>query len=180
MFHVKHVPDLTELRESIRLHGMILPVYYHNGRVLDGSRRGPAALQVGLIPRQQTIDDPVLAARLLWSLHPDRALREFASNLQPMAAARLFDCRPSQIIALLRPALPKVRKPYSPSIGSQLKTRVSSAAKAQLLSLSLTHHATLREVVEAMIWLALNHPEHCEEEIKKERWKKLQRPKCSR
>lgn len=65
------------LSASIRQCGIVVPVLYHRGSLLDGARRMALASEQGLECPRVDIDSEVQAARMLWRLHPERAWRRW-------------------------------------------------------------------------------------------------------
>lgn len=105
----------NELRESIAAIGPLLGVYRYQGAVLDGNRRLKIcrALRVPIdeVPLESRRD----AARLLWEVHPERALNKFDDGTL-VDAAQLFGVRPATVALarkrlLERPAVPRIHHP---------------------------------------------------------------------
>jgi len=94
-----HALSDWSLRESIRREGLLEPVLYHRGRIIDGKRRRYVCQCLRIPLRTVAIDDPELAAKRLWVYHPQRAYRLFAPPGKPSRAklAALFGCPPSEI-----------------------------------------------------------------------------------
>jgi len=155
MFHVKHAPDFAQLVENIREHGPILPVYYFEGRVLDGSRRALACFETGKAFVRVVIRDREQAARLLWSLHPDRALAEFGRGLSVADAAQLLGASPSAVILARRQ--PR-RRGYPPPSGLKLRAMLSPALAPSWRVLLVEHRCTVSEAINALV-SALAHDE---------------------
>ena len=87
------------LRESIRHNGVLNPVVYHRGELIDGKRRLHICQCLRISVRKISIDDPTLAARHLWAEHPKRAYQLFAPKGSPSVSTlvRLFACPRSEM-----------------------------------------------------------------------------------
>lgn len=145
-------PNFAELVENVREHGVLLPVYYFDGRVLDGNRRALAGLQLGIPFERVVLDDAEAAARVLWSLHPERAHSQFAAKLPLMAAARMLGASPSAVAKLRRP--PKIPKPYTPRPGREVHLRLTDPTRDTLRALCQELRCTVREALTACVWAA--------------------------
>ena len=80
---------MDTLRENIRENGLIWPIYYFEGRILDGHKRRIAAIETGRPVKIYKLTSRNEAASVLFSFHPRRALERFpASNI--IAASQLY------------------------------------------------------------------------------------------
>lgn len=86
------------LAESIRNNGVLVPVIWYDGQLIDGSRRLDVCGQLERECPSRTITDRVEAARVLWSMHPRRAYQRFApkgwtsvSSLASLFGVRTID-----------------------------------------------------------------------------------------
>jgi hypothetical protein len=110
-------PLLTdeELRNSIAIFGPLLPVYTWRGRVLDGTRRRQICLKLGKPIDTKSFRHRRDAARLLWTLHPERCLSVFPEATLAEAAA-LYGTTPSKVAIVKR----SLAEAPPPSPGSRL------------------------------------------------------------
>lgn len=119
------VPKDAELLESIRQHGCFLPVYMWEDEVIDGQRRRQCALETARDWDVHLLESKEEAARCLWSLHPERALIRFGSDLGLIKQAELFGARPTEVAAVrdrMRPPPPTYDK--TPEHRRQLHIRL--------------------------------------------------------
>lgn len=65
------------LSASIRTCGIVVPVLYYRGELLDGSRREAIARASGCSCPRLDLTSETQAARLLWRTHPARAWRRW-------------------------------------------------------------------------------------------------------
>lgn len=123
MFHVKHSPDFPQLVESIRVDGPILPVYYFESRILDGNKRALACFETGRMFETVFLESRSAAARLLFTLHPDRAHAQFAAELSLLEACELLGASTTSVLNLRR-GKPKVKRKYAPSAGLKMQALI--------------------------------------------------------
>lgn len=65
------------LSASIRQCGILIPVLYYRGELLDGSRRETLSRSIGCACPRLDLTSETQAARLLWRVHPARAWRRW-------------------------------------------------------------------------------------------------------
>lgn len=146
--------ELSELRENIQTHGCILPVYYYEGRVLDGNKRAICCRETGIEIERVTLTDRTQAARLLWSLHQSRAHQMFALDLPLSEACALLGARPSEVVALRRK--PKIRKTYPRPVMKELRAYLSAPETMAWNALIIEHHCSVSEAIRALTWVSQN------------------------
>lgn len=167
-----HMPSDAELVESVALHGLILPVFLLHGLVLDGERRHKAALSIGLTVTYQELETPERAARVLWSLHPERALTRFCEGLTLTECCKLLGARPAEIIRY-RPkqkAEPTKRKHTRRDYSRRMYLKFDAQTKRELVALSEELNAQQTEILRAAFRIC--DREAIAQAIKKERGSK--------
>jgi ParB/Sulfiredoxin domain len=150
MFHVKHAPEFSQLVESIREYGAFLPVYYFEGEVLDGSRRARACLEAGRTFTRVFLPTVEAAAKVLYTLHPERAHRRFAASLPLLDAARLLGASPSAVVHLRKK--PKQKKRYATPKGLKLRALLDERTSRHWQQLLSEHRCKVNEAIAALIW----------------------------
>lgn len=85
-----------ELRSSIATLGPLLPVYRWRGRVVDGTRRWKFCKHLGQDITVVNVKYRRDAARILWTLHPERALLLFPEP-DLLSAAALYGSTPARV-----------------------------------------------------------------------------------
>ncbi len=105
------------LRESIRNGGVLTPVLWHRGELLDGKRRLDACGELGIQCPSVTVDDTTEAARMLWAAHPRRAYERFAprgwasvASLASLFGVRTIDIPTAEAVRNHRHARSRARK----------------------------------------------------------------------
>lgn len=142
-------PHYSQVLESVRSNGQILPVYTFNGGILDGLQRQMAALECGLQPHFRELsarEAPVV----LFSLHPERAVAQFGEGLFLTQQCELFSARPAQVLAARRaiapPAEPPKKWPRNYRTGKQTIT-LPGSLKVDLVTLSAELRCSQQDVL---------------------------------
>ena len=76
----RHQSTTEALRDSLRAHGQLVPVYKLGGVHVDGRRREALLQQLGRTPKVVHLRTHQEAARVLWTLHPIQAWLEYGEK----------------------------------------------------------------------------------------------------
>lgn len=149
------VPKDAELLESVREDGVFLPVYFFEGEIIDGRKRMAAAEATAQDFERVDLEDERRAARLLWNLHPKRALLRFGSGRTLSQLCEFFGVRALSIIDA-RKALAPLPPQYdrTPEYRRQLHVRLDNEASARLNEMSKATNSRFGHVISAALLVA--------------------------
>lgn len=169
------LPHYPQVLESVRINGLIFPVYLYMGSVLDGELRHRAALECGRTVKFVQIQTEQEAAQLLWSLHPHRAVTMFARGRPLTELAELFAAPPRAVNRVLKElAPPPEKKYYERDYTKRLTVRLDVDVQRTLLAYCAECKAERQEVIAAAVRAAT--PGRLREELAKLRSIKKTRP----
>lgn len=177
------MPSDLQLLESIREHGLLLPVYTHLGVVIDGAKRLAYALQLGKPIKYRAIDDVQSARAFLWSLHPERALQRFCGEGCGHTLSQhvsMYGARPAKMkvaMALLNP--PPAREQRR-SYDRRRYVRLPEQTDRELRATAGSLRARQQEVIVAALRIAFRAEAQLEAELRALREITRRKPKASK
>lgn len=151
-----------QLRDSLRRIGPLLPVFYSGGSILDGRRRQSICALIGRSIRVAEIAGAD-APRVLWLLHPDRALRRWGHGLELREQCELFGVSAAEV-ARARHGAARLNYTERRDAGigpvvlhgaleesTRLQLRIPGQVKARLLKRALARKETLSNYVRRIL-----------------------------
>jgi ParB-like chromosome segregation protein Spo0J len=86
LFPMMSVEEFKALKESIRKHGQRIPIYTHEGKIVDGRNRYQACRELGIKPYLEGWDGKGLLVDFVWDLNAER--RQLTGGALHIAAAK--------------------------------------------------------------------------------------------
>lgn len=88
----RHQTTEDALRESLRVHGQLVPVYFLGRVIVDGRRRQRVVRELGRKVKETHLPNTRAAARVMWALHPYQAWEEYQDGRTLAEEAEYFGC----------------------------------------------------------------------------------------